>query len=181
MGLLKVLDFGLVKLDGARQSPESVKLTGESSVSGTPGYMAPEVVLGTETDHRIDVYSLGCVAYWLLTGKLLFEGPGAVKVMYDHVHTPPTPPSLRAEQPIPQELEALILECLSKDREQRPASAAALQERLGALAFRAPWTRERAQGWWREHAPALSSRRPLADVVLSQEARPVRVIGRRRA
>jgi eukaryotic-like serine/threonine-protein kinase len=178
---VKVLDFGLVKLDGARQSPESLRLTAESSVSGTPGYMAPEVVLGTETDHRIDIYSLGCVAYWLLTGKLLFEGPGAVKVMYDHVHTPPPPPSTRAEQPIPADFEALILECLAKDREQRPASAAALQDRLQSIAVRMPWNRERAEAWWREHAPALSSKRPVADVVLSQEARPVQRIGRRRA
>jgi serine/threonine protein kinase len=178
---VKVLDFGLVKLDGARQSPESLRLTAESSVSGTPGYMAPEVVLGTETDHRIDIYSVGCVAYWLVTGKLLFEGPGAVKVMYDHVHTPPPPPSSRSDQEIPAGLEALILDCLAKDREQRPASAAALQARLQALLLPSPWNRERAESWWREHAPALSSKRPVADVVLSQEARPVRVIGRRRA
>ncbi len=127
---VKVLDFGLVKLDGARQSPESLKLTAESSVSGTPGFMAPEVVLGTDTDPRIDLYSLGCVGYWLLTGRLLFEGPGAVKVMYDHVHTPPPPPSSRADQPIPKELDALILDCLAKDRAERPLSAAALHARL---------------------------------------------------
>jgi len=177
---LKVLDFGLVKLDGARQSPESLKLTAESSVSGTPGYMAPEVVLGTETDHRIDLYSLGCVAFWLLTGKLPFEGPGAVKVMYDHVHTAPPPPSSRTDQPIPAELEALVLECLAKEREQRPESVAALRQRLQALPLSTPWTHEHAEAWWREHAPALSSKRPVADVVLSQEARPVKVIARRR-
>jgi serine/threonine-protein kinase len=101
--------------------------------------------------------------------------------MYDHVHTPPPPPSSRADQEIPAGLEALILDCLAKDREQRPASAAALQARLQALLLPSPWNRERAEAWWREHAPALSSKRPVADVVLSQEARPVRVIGRRRA
>ena len=88
--------------------------------------MAPEVVLGTQpTDHRVDIYSLGCVAYWLVTGKLVFEGPGAVKVMADHVHTPPPPPSSRSELPIPPELDALILECLEKDPEQ------AARERVG--------------------------------------------------
>ena len=66
-----------------------VKLTADGSTSGTPAFMAPEVVLGAaETDHRVDIYSLGCVAYWLLTGKLVFEGRSAIKVMFDHAHTP---------------------------------------------------------------------------------------------
>src|SRR5262249_45274226 len=93
---VKVLDFGLVKLAGARQSEASVRLTDEQNVSGTPGFIAPEVVLGAPSDHRVDLYSLGCVAYWLVTGKLVFEGPGAVKVMSDHIHTQPEPPSKRA-------------------------------------------------------------------------------------
>ena len=77
---VKVLDFGLVKLDTARRTEEeAVKLTADGSTSGTPAYMAPEVVLGVaETDHRVDLYSLGCVAYWLLTGKLVF-GEGATR------------------------------------------------------------------------------------------------------
>src|SRR5262249_316077 len=79
----KVLDFGLVKLDGARRSgDDAVKLTAEGAISGTPGFIAPEVVLGEpRADHRVDIYSLGCVAYWLLTGKLVFEGNSAVEVM----------------------------------------------------------------------------------------------------
>jgi serine/threonine-protein kinase len=173
---VKVLDFGLVKLDGARQSSESLRLSADNNVSGTPGFIAPEVVTGGATDHRVDLYALGCVAYWLVTGKLVFEGPGAIKVMSDHVHTEPAPPSTRAPLPLPPELDALILECLRKDPEKRPASAQAVQERLQAIPLAAPWTRERAKEWWRLHAPTATSNRSVADLVLSHEARPVRVI-----
>jgi len=173
---VKVLDFGLVKLEGARQNETSVKLTADSSVSGTPGFIAPEVVLGNNADHRVDIYSLGCVGYWLITGKLVFEGPGAIKVMSDHVHTAPVPPSSRTETPIPPELDALILECLEKDPAKRPGTAAALQSRLQEIPVATPWTRERADSWWVNHAPGKSSTRPVADVLLSQEARPPRVI-----
>jgi eukaryotic-like serine/threonine-protein kinase len=173
---VKVLDFGLVKLESARLSGETPRLTADNNLSGTPGFIAPEVVLGAPTDHRVDIYALGCVGYWLLTGKLVFEGPGIVKVMSDHIHTPPAPPSSRSEMPIPPELDSLILECLEKDPAQRPASASALQSRLQAIPLATPWTRERAERWWTQHAPGTSSRRPVADLVLSQEARPLRVI-----
>ncbi len=173
---VKVLDFGLVKLSSEKQSDESVKLTAEDKVSGTPGFIAPESVLGAPSDHRVDIYSLGCVAYWLLTGKLVFEGPGTIKVLFDHVHTPPPNPSLRSPAPLPEALEALILQCLAKNPDQRPASAAELHTRLQALELDAGWTRERAELWWSDHAPAKTSTRPVADVVLSHEARPVRVI-----
>jgi eukaryotic-like serine/threonine-protein kinase len=178
---VKVLDFGLVKLEGTRPSDESVRLTAENNVSGTPGFIAPESVLGEETDHRVDIYSLGCVAYWLVTGKLVFEGPGIIKVMSDHLHTPPPPPSSRSDLPIPRELDALILECLEKDPSKRPASASALQSRLQAISIATPWTLERAERWWGLHAPGRSSARPVADVVLSQEVRPRRVIRQARS
>ncbi|HEX6277822.1 MAG TPA: serine/threonine-protein kinase, partial [Polyangiaceae bacterium] len=173
---VKVLDFGLVKLEGARQSEASVRLTDEQNVSGTPGFIAPEVVLGTPSDHRVDIYSLGCVAYWLVTGKLVFEGPGAVKVMSDHIHTPPEAPSKRSALQIPPELDRLILECLEKDPNKRPPTAAALQARLQAISVATPWTHERAEAWWGAHVPERASVRPVADIVLSQEAHPVRVI-----
>jgi serine/threonine protein kinase len=169
---VKVLDFGLVKLEGARQNEQSAVLSADNNVSGTPGFIAPEVVLGSATDHRVDLYGLGCVAYWLVTGKLVFEGPGAIKVMSDHLHTIPAPPSTRAPAPLPPELDALILECLSKDPSQRPASARALHARLRDIPFDAPWTRERAEEWWSSHAPASTSKRSVADMLLSRESRP---------
>jgi serine/threonine protein kinase len=173
---VKVLDFGLVKLESARPTEANPRLTAEGNVSGTPGFMAPEVVLGNPSDHRVDIYSLGCVAYWLVTGQLVFEGPGAVKVMSDHIYTPPSPPSSRSESPIPPELDALILECLEKDPDKRPSSASALGARLRAISVATPWTDERAERWWSIHVPRKSSTRPVADVLLSHEARPLRVI-----
>jgi serine/threonine-protein kinase len=173
---VKVLDFGLVRLEGARQNARSLQLSSEGNVSGTPGFIAPEIVTGAAADQRVDLYSLGCVAYWLVTGKLVFEGPGAIQVMSDHVHTAPPPPSSRSELPISPDFEALILECLAKDPAGRPPSAALLQTRLQAIAVDAPWTSERAERWWAVHAPGTSSARPVADLLLSQEAQPERVI-----
>jgi serine/threonine protein kinase len=169
---VKVLDFGLVKLDAPRQDRESAMLSADNNLSGTPGFIAPEVVLGTATDHRVDIYGLGCVAYWLVTGKLVFEGPGAIKVMSDHLHTIPPAPSTRAPAPLPPELDALILECLAKDPERRPANARELTARLQAIAFETPWTRDRAEQWWRSHAPSSVAKRSVADMLLSSEARP---------
>jgi eukaryotic-like serine/threonine-protein kinase len=175
---VKVLDFGLVKLTRAQPMEESAQVTSDGSVIGTPGFIAPEVVLGTGSDHRVDLYAIGCVAYWLLTGKLVFEGTEVIKVIFDHVHTAPVPPSALTELPVPPELEALILECLAKDPSQRPASAAELEARLRAIPVAEAWTHERAERWWATHATGRASARPVADVVLSQEQRPVRVIRR---
>jgi eukaryotic-like serine/threonine-protein kinase len=173
---VKVLDFGLVKLESKKKGEDDVQLTNDENVSGTPGYIAPEVVLGNASDHRVDVYAVGCVAYWLVTGKLVFEGPTAIKVMFDHVNTPAAPPSSRSDLSVPPEFDALVLECLEKDPAKRPASAGALRARLRAIPLAEAWTRERAEIWWNEHAPEHASKRPVADVVLSQEAQPVRVI-----
>jgi serine/threonine-protein kinase len=173
---VKVLDFGLVKLGGARETAESLRLSADNNVSGTPGFIAPEVVLGVETDHRVDIYALGCVAYWLVTGKLVFEGPGAIKVISDHIHTSPPPPSSRVTSPLLPELDELILECLEKDPGKRPSSARVFQSRLQAIPVDTPWTRERAEQWWSRHAPGASTKRPVADVLLSHEANPLRVI-----
>ena len=95
---VKVLDFGLVKLDSRADTAEDArcKLSTEDSWSGTPAFMAPEVVLGAaDTDHRVDLYALGCVAYWLLTGKMVFEGENAMQVMIQHAQTAPKRPSHR--------------------------------------------------------------------------------------
>ncbi len=177
---VKVLDFGLVKLGSRRHEGEdAVKLTATGSASGTPGYMAPEIALGeTDSDHRADIYSLGCVAYWLVTGKLVFEGETAIKVMFDHARTPAPRPSLRVELPIPKPFEDLIMECLEKDRERRPATAEILASRLEALLPQNTWTSERAERWWAAHMPMPADTRPLAEVLLSQEARPLRVAAR---
>src|SRR6185436_8038121 len=111
---VKVLDFGLVKFKG----PDAVRLTAEHAgqTSGTPAYMAPEIILGeADVDRRADVYALGCVAYFLLTGQLVFEADSPMKMLMQHMHARPVPPSQRSELPIPRELDELVLACLEKD------------------------------------------------------------------
>jgi serine/threonine-protein kinase len=173
----KVLDFGLVKLDAAQKDGDgAATITTESSTSGTPAFMAPEVVLGDAvTDHRVDLYALGCVAYWLLTGKLLFEGASAVEVMFHHVHTAPVGPSKRSGLEIAGPLEALVMECLEKDPTRRPASAEAVSARLNGIRLEQPWSVERAEHWWARHRPPNAEARPVADMLLSQEGRELRI------
>jgi serine/threonine-protein kinase len=150
---VKVLDFGLVKMQGPALRGHKEALTVAGAFTGTPAYMPPEVALGEEPiDGRADIYALGCVAYWLLTGHLLFEGTNAMQMVIDHVRTPATPPSWRARQPVPAELEELVLRCLAKDPRQRPQSAAEVVLALDAQRLEKPWTEARARDWWHEHA-----------------------------
>jgi serine/threonine-protein kinase len=138
--------------------------------------MAPEVVLGAgETDHRVDLYALGCVAYWLLTGKLVFEGENAMQVMMQHVQAQPKRPSHRVDRPIPAPLEDLVMQCLEKDPDHRPASADVMRERLDAVPLTSVWTAERAEQWWATHRPRPQDARPVADVLLSHEGHELRI------
>ena len=185
---VKVLDFGLVKLDGARVADSSaingvrvadskaIDLSGEDSWSGTPGYMAPEVVLGAaETDHRVDLYALGCVAYWLLTARMVFEGENAIQVMLQHAQAEPKRPSQRVDRPIPATLEDLVMQCLEKDPARRPAGAQGVSDGLDAVPLAAAWTAERAEQWWATHRPRAGDARPVADVLLSHEGHELRI------
>jgi hypothetical protein len=149
---VKVLDFGLVKVRGSEASGTEA-ITVQGAFTGTPAFMPPEVAVSGDTvDGRADLYSLGCVAYWLLTGRLVFEGRGAMQMVLDHVRTPPPRPSSLGAQPIPPDLEALVLRCLAKDPDQRPPSAAALARHLDCLDV-ARWTDDRAQAWWDVNGP----------------------------
>jgi serine/threonine protein kinase len=130
---VKVLDFGLVKLQGPPPLGAEA-LTVQGTFTGTPGFMPPEVALGTEPiDGRADIYALGCVAYWLLTGQRVFEGTSALQMVIDHVRTPPVPPSRRAPQAIPDALERIVLRCLEKDPAARPSTVGELSSELQAL------------------------------------------------
>jgi serine/threonine-protein kinase len=154
---VKVLDFGLVKSSSTPTVSEE-QLTIEGTTTGTPAYMPPELALGrSDADARGDLYSLGCVAYWLLTGKLVFEGSGAVPVLLAHIRDIPIPPSQRTELEIPAELERVILACLEKDPARRPQSAAELASLLASSTLRESWNQERAEVWWRTHEPSLTA------------------------
>ena len=159
---VKVLDFGLVKARDAGDHHEPL-LTAPDATAGTPAYIAPEVVRGDAVvDHRVDIYALGCVAYWLLTGRLVFEAPNALQLMFQHAQKSPVPPSQRIELPIPPALDELVLACLAKRPEDRPATAGELARRLTAAVSGEPWTPERALRWWERHHPESARPAPAS-------------------
>ena len=159
--VVKVLDFGLVVRDH-QAAGEEARLTVPDEVGGTPAFMPPEVAVGGVVDGRADLYALGCVAYWLLTGTMVFEGRTTLEVIMRHLHEEPVPPSQRSELPVPQELEALVLACLAKDPAARPADAAALRRGLAAVPLAEAWTDDHAAHWWRQHVPELAADAPPA-------------------
>lgn len=167
---VKVLDFGIVGIQ-SELSRGQTKLTKENIVTGTPAYMAPEMATGShEPDARLDIYALGCVAYWLVTGKLVFEGSTPVQIVYAHVDKKPVPPTKRADIALSESFEQLILDCLAKEPKDRPASAAEVMRRLEVLNFEHPWSEQRANEWWdsrplRSRVAPATTRRPHDTVV----------------
>jgi eukaryotic-like serine/threonine-protein kinase len=149
LDFLKVLDFGLV-----RRIAVDPNLTAEQGVWGTPAYIAPESAAFNQYDARSDIYSLGAVAYWLLTGKTVFDAPTGNAMIAAQLRDIPVPPSLRTELAIPSELEALIMACLAKDPNERPQSAEQLSRSLAAIEL-PEWSHRRAEAWWRTHKPEL--------------------------
>jgi serine/threonine-protein kinase len=148
---VKVLDFGLVK---ASNDDGQSRMTKDGMTTGTPAYMAPEIALGKESiDGRADIYGLGCVAYYLLTGRLVFDEPTATAQALAHVQKEPVPPSEWTEIPIPRSFEQIVMRCLAKDPADRPRSAQALADAIEALDDVGQWTREDAVSWWQLHHP----------------------------
>jgi serine/threonine-protein kinase len=145
---VKVLDFGLVKSVADREVGMATEM---GLTPGTPAYMAPEAAGSEAVDARADVYALGCVAYYLLTGRLVFEGGSALQMMARHLQETPVAPSCRTEQFVPVALDRLVLACLAKDPAHRPQSAAAVAAALDAMRVE-PWGDEQATAWWSLHA-----------------------------
>jgi serine/threonine-protein kinase len=114
--------------------------------------MAPEMAMGEPVDGRADLYALGCVGYYLLTGLPVFSGDSVIQVMAKHLNADPVPPSERAGIAVPKGLERAVMACLAKKPHHRPATAGALARQLGALDVH-PWTEDDALEWWRRHAP----------------------------
>jgi serine/threonine-protein kinase len=155
---VKVLDFGLAKCAACE---DATQITLEGVTAGTPGYIAPEVALGEmSVDGRADIYALGCVAYFLLTGTMVFEDTNPMTVALKHVQAAPEPPSSRTELPVPADLERIIMQCLEKKPSDRPSSARELALLLDACDL-PPWSEEDAAEWWERNLPVTSTLRML--------------------
>jgi serine/threonine-protein kinase len=141
----KILDFGIVKLT---QDPGAAALTGDRSVYGTPMFMAPEQAMGDRSlDARADIYALGGMLYFALTGRPPFGGATPIAVMVAHVRDPIEPPS-RHRPGLPEDLERVVLRCLAKEPGDRFPTVDALREALSACHSAADWGPHRADAWW---------------------------------
>jgi hypothetical protein len=159
--VVKVLDFGLVKaLDDQRQAG----LTQQASLTGTPLYMSPEAIqMPNSVDGRSDIYAVGAVGYFLLTGLPVFEADNVVDLCQKHVAMPPVPPSERSRTPIPAELENALLACLEKSRAKRPQTARDLAQLIARCSEATQWSIEDADAWWGRHERGQASGvRPIA-------------------
>jgi serine/threonine-protein kinase len=187
----KVVDFGLVKPiaagagSGEEQTLEAV--TSDDAIAGTPQYMSPEAITTPDkVDARADIYALGAVAYFLVSGVEVFKGRTTLEICGHHLHTEPLPPGRRVDrigsQPVPADLEALILRCLAKMPSARPESARALRAELARLADAGTWSEEDARAWWGEHGAALRAHRSAGGADVAAAVSTIAVdLGRRAA
>ena len=153
--VVKVVDFGLVKeID---EAGVDTSLTGANVITGTPAYLAPEAIRGAEIDARADLYAVGAVGYWLITGRSVFEADTVVEMCSHHLHSAPVPPAERApDLAIPDDLAAVLLRCLEKNVAARPESARALRDQLRRCDDAGAWSETDARAWWSENAEQLS-------------------------
>jgi serine/threonine protein kinase len=150
--VIKVLDFGLVK--AREDQPQGGE---DGGLAGTPLYMSPEAIqLPNSVDGCSDIYAVGAVGYFLLTGKPVFEASSIVDLCNKHVAEAPTPPSQRGVRDVPEDVENVILACLEKSRAKRPQTARDLSQRLARCAAAGEWTIEAAEDWWSRHDRGLA-------------------------
>lgn len=168
---VKVLDFGLVRHFGPTATEANLpEFVGADGIVGTPNFIAPEAIENPDSaDARSDIYSVGVLAYFLLTGQYIFEGDTIAEVCRHHLHDTPDTPSQRTGKSLDPLLEALVMRCLAKDPAARPQSAAELSAALAQCTAASRWTPERRAAWWTAHrqAPALPS--TVAQLPVSSE------------
>ena len=153
--VLKVLDFGMVS---GGKSVEDTRLSAADEIYGTPECISPEAATGAgNLDGRADVYGLGCVAYWMLTGQIVFDAPSGMAMLIKHIQEAPVRPSERAGLDIPSELEELVMLCLAKKPDNRP-TALELLDGLNASRLQEAWDDRQARGWWMAHLPQFMER-----------------------
>lgn len=160
--VVKVLDFGLVKaLDESKQAG----LTAANSLAGTPLYMAPEAIQSPNSvDPRSDLYAVGALGYFLLTGQTVFEAETIIQLCQKHIDGVPVPPSQRTSQKISPQLEEILLSCLDKVRSRRPESARVLSRLLKQIPSESGWTDEDAEAWWDAHSSGREIPKPSASI-----------------
>ncbi len=157
----KVLDFGLVKV---ASMVDQTLLTMQGAATGTPAYLPPEIAMGGPIiDGRADLYSLGCVAYFLLTGQLVFEESTPFALTLAHAQKQPVPLQQRTELPIPETLADIVMQLLAKAPEDRIPSAKDLARRLRRLQDVPPWGDEEATRWWETNAPDVATQTPIRE------------------
>jgi serine/threonine-protein kinase len=145
----KLLDFGLVK--GIGLGNDGVKLTHEGAFTGSPAFMSPEQAAGQQQlDARSDIYNVGAVAYFLITGELLFDRTSPLQMLHAHAYEPLVP-NQGFQETVPADLQQVILRCLEKDPDHRYQDAVTLDKALAACACAGQWTLEQAEDWWRQH------------------------------
>lgn len=148
---VKVLDFGLVRHYGI-SGKDKTQVTLTSTVSGTPQFLAPEAIRNPDdADPRSDIYAIGAVGYFLLTGHYVFEGQSMMEIFEKHLTQAPVPPSEKLGSAIDPVLETLLLQCLSKDLSERPKSVAEISEKLVHFEANHPWTLSERMHWWTEY------------------------------
>jgi eukaryotic-like serine/threonine-protein kinase len=164
-----LIDFGLVKqLAGTADLADS-----PGALVGTPLYLSPEAITAPETSSpRSDLYGLGAVAYFLLSGVPVFSGKSLVEVCCKHLHSVPEPLSRLTDFEVGQDLERLVFECLAKDPQARPASAAELARKLSRCADAGTWSEADAKSWWQQQAARGSSSVAAADTALLSSSSP---------
>ena len=163
---MKVLDFGLVKDLSAQNG------TVENVVAGTPAYLSPEAIADPDSvGPPSDLYAVGAVGYFLLTGEQVFERKSLTATLAAHLQDWPTPPHERLGAPVPEVLEKLIMGCLDKDPANRPQSARALREALDAIELPHPWTEHEAQTWWTNHRQEELVAEVAAEATVVDESR----------
>jgi serine/threonine-protein kinase len=160
----KVVDFGLVKPLASNSAAMTMSVS--NVLTGTPLYMPPEAMNAPEVaDPRSDLYALGAIGYFLLTSHPPFEGVTVFEVIGHHLHTTPAPPSTRTTNPVPPDLEAVILQCLRKNPDDRPHDARVLRQALQRCTMAPRWTVDDAAAWWRAFrtTPGAEPRPPVDD------------------
>ena len=153
----KLLDFGLVK---DLEASQTLSLTTTNTITGTPLYMPPEAIIAPhKVDARSDIYALGAVGYFMLTGTNVFEGDSVVEVCSRHLHGKPEHPAERLGVALPDDLTSLLLQCLAKKQEERPSSASELQALLLSCGDAHAWSPRQAKRWWQTHGSEVLGKR----------------------